>query len=608
MRSFGRLIAPYAATALGSLAILSLLMEVWRLDLTVPFVYRLDALLCQVWTKSVIDHGWYLNNPQLAAPSLAQMHDFPTSDSLHFAIIKLLGCSGLSWSVVFNLYYLLTFPLTALTSVFVLRQLGIKGSPAFVISQLYAFLPYHWNRGEIHLFLAAYYVVPLSVLVAIWICLGRLGVTDAGEPRLEQQSVGGGSPRRRLGLSVLISALQSSAGVYYAFFASFLFLVASVAACWRNRSLRPFVPAALLVAVTVAGVAANTAPSLIYWYRQGANPEVAQRSLMDAEIFALKLAPLLLPVEWHNLPPLAALRLRYNTSSLLINESASATLGVVGSIGFLAMLGWILFGRSASQRHPLVDALSTMNLALVLLATSGGFGVLFSLLVHSQIRAYNRASVFIAFFALATVAVGLDWVARRCSTGWSRGALSLSLVALLAVGVLDQSSLEMLPVPVWETDRRRQFAVDADFVSQIEAALPPGAAVYQLPYAEFPEAPAVHLMDAYEHFRPYLHSKSLRFTHGAMRGRDADRWHRSLRDLPIDEFLSEVGRAGFQALYIDRRGYGDGGRELEAKLKERLGQEPMESKSGDRTCFVLSRTFSGPVLEAHRTPSAQRQQ
>src|SRR5579863_4992486 len=122
MRFLFRGVAPYAAAVLTSLVILTLLMELWRVDLSMPLVYRLDALLCQVWTRSVLDHGWYLNNPQLAAPSLGQMYDFPTSDSLHFAIIKLLGYSGWSWPVVFNAYYLLTFPLTALTAVFALRQ------------------------------------------------------------------------------------------------------------------------------------------------------------------------------------------------------------------------------------------------------------------------------------------------------------------------------------------------------------------------------------------------------------------------------------------------------------------------------------------------------
>ncbi|HEV3345144.1 MAG TPA: hypothetical protein VG125_32505, partial [Pirellulales bacterium] len=557
MRLFIRAIAPYAAAVLSSLVILSLLMELWRLDLTVPFVYRLDALLCQVWTRSILDHGWYLNNPQLAAPTLSQMHDFPTSDSLHFAVIKLLGCFGLAWPVIFNVYYLLTFPLTALTSVFVLRQLGIKGSPALVASQLYTFLPYHWNRGEAHLFLAAYYVVPLSILVSIWISLGHLG--GASKPAASSEPPADtGSWRRRLGLSALISALQSSAGVYYAFFASFLFVVAGLTACWRGRSLRPCLPAALLLAITVGGVAANTAPSLVYWHHQGQNPEVANRSLQDTEVFALKLAPLLLPVEYHNLPSLAALRWRYNTTSLLLNENASATLGVVGGIGFMAMLGWIFFvrsrsaaGRESASRHLLVDTLSTLNLALVLLATSGGFGAIFSLLINSQIRAYNRVSVFIAFCALTTVAAGLDWLGCRCQTVLRRAAFRVSLAALLAAGILDQSSFDLLPVPNWETANRRQFVADAEFVARLEAALPPGAAVYQLPYAEFPEGQVVHMMDAYEHFRPYLHSQSLRFSHGAMRGRDGDRWHRSIQGLPIDEFLSEVEEAGFQAIYID---------------------------------------------------------
>jgi phosphoglycerol transferase len=264
---------------------------------------------------------------------------------------------------------------------------------------------------------------------------------------------------------------------------------------------------------------------------------------------------------------------------------------MIGGVGFMVMLSWTLFVRAGNRHRTLIDALATMNLAVVLLATTGGFGMIFNLLVHPQIRAYNRASVFIAFFALTTVAMGLDWLDRRCATARSRTVFGVSMILLLVAGILDQSSFEMLPVPSWEGPYRKQFHADAEFVACIEAALPAGAAVYQLPYTTYPdEASYVHLMGPYEHHRPYLHSRSLRFSHGAMRGREADRWHQAIQGLPLDAFLDAITKAGFQAIYIDRRGYPDRAKQLENELRNRFQSEPLEDRAGDRVCFILSPT------------------
>jgi phosphoglycerol transferase len=617
--------AIYASAALASFVILALLTQLWRLDLSVPFVYRDDALMTDVWTKAVVDEGWYLTNPRLGAPADCRMHDFPMADNLHFFGLKLLSYVDGRWPVVVNLYYLICFPLVTLTTLFALRQLGIQGVSALVASLLYTFLPYHWLRGEGHLFLAAYFVVPLSILVALWIYLGfaetiaarsgrRVGQASLRAPAHQPEASGirrqasgasfltpdacrltpnepslgtASQARRRLWLSLAVCLLQASAGIYYAFFACFLFVVAAIAACCRTRSLRPWRLTSLLLAVTTAGGLANVAPSLIHSLREGGNRQIARRAVYETEIYGLKLAPLLLPVEFHTLAPLAKLRARYDRSSINFNESAAGTLGAVGGAAFVGLLGWSLFATCGARRRPLIDALATLNLALVLLGTVGGFGMLFSLFISPQIRGYNRVSVFIAFLALAAAALVLQKVERQCTTFRSRILLYGSLALLLAAGIVDQSPAALRPGPMWEAVNRIQFEADAEFAARMEALLPAGAAVYQLPFALFPEAPAVHKMEAYEHFRPYLHSKSLRFSHGAVQGRAADQWQRSLADLPVNSLVAAIKQAGFQAIYIDRRGYADAGKELEAALTARLGCPPIVSRDAQQSFFVV---------------------
>lgn len=572
-------------TALSvSLLVLALATQFWRLDLSIPFSYREDSLLSHVWARTIADHGWYLSNPQLAAPSGLQMYDFPMSDNLHFGLLKLLSLIDPRWPVIVNVYYLLTFPLATLSSLFALRQLGIRGVSSVTASVLYAFLPYHWIRAEGHLFLSAYYFVPLAILVSIWIYLGQFS-----DPAAEETPVFTRERRRRFWLSVLICLLQTSAGIYYAFFSCFLFVVAGAAAAYRARSGYVWRMVLLLSGLSAAGIACNTLPSMIYWSRQGTNRHVGYRAVYESEIYGLKLAPMLLPVGFHNCPPLARLRARYDRSSIYFNESASGTLGAVGSAGFLALLGWHLFASLRTRRQPLFDALATLNMALVLFGTVGGFGMLFSLLISPQIRACNRVSIFIAFFSLTAVALWLESWERRWRTLRRHVLFGGCLTAVMALAIWDQSPAAVRPGVVNEEAQRKQFETDAAFVADIEKLLPEGAAVYQLPYVSFPESPPVEKMGGYEHFRPYLHARSLRFSHGSMRGRADDRWHQDIRELTREEWLKAIAKAGFFGIYIDRRGYTDGAKSLEADLAARLGRQPLVSGSGEQSFFGLSR-------------------
>src|SRR2546423_6188367 len=133
----------YLAAVVLCMAILAGVMELWRADLTVPFAYSWDGLLIGAWTKGVVEHGWYLHNDALGAPAGADMHDFPMADSLHFLLIKLVSFFSPDYAVVFNLCFLLTFPLATLSCLFVLRHFQIAYGPALVGRLLFTLLPYH---------------------------------------------------------------------------------------------------------------------------------------------------------------------------------------------------------------------------------------------------------------------------------------------------------------------------------------------------------------------------------------------------------------------------------------------------------------------------------
>jgi phosphoglycerol transferase len=158
---------------------------------------------------------------------------------------------------------------------------------------------------------------------------------------------------------------------------------------------------------------------------------------------------------------------------------------------------------------------------------------------------------------------------------------------ILLLGVLDQTGRGIYFVPAYAAFKSEN-ASDADFIKRIEATVPEGSMIFQLPYVPFPENQPVNQMQDYEHFRAYLHSKKLRWSYGAIKERETARWQMATANLPTDQFLETVSLAGFCGVYIDRKGYTDNGAALEAKLRSLLGVEPLVSANKQMVFFDLS--------------------
>jgi hypothetical protein len=75
-----------AAAILGSLSSV-LVLELWDADLRVPFAYSGDGTLNLMLIKSVMERGWFYDNPRLGAPDGQHLYDYPvlSGDSLHVA-------------------------------------------------------------------------------------------------------------------------------------------------------------------------------------------------------------------------------------------------------------------------------------------------------------------------------------------------------------------------------------------------------------------------------------------------------------------------------------------------------------------------------------------
>ena len=547
------------------------LLDLRHADLRVPFEYKGDALLYSSVIKSIIDHGWFWRNPSLGAPGGLQLYDYPNvaHEVLHLSIIKAMSAFSRDWALLLNVYFLLGFPLIALSAVAVLRRLRVGDGPAVVASVLYSFLPTRLLKGEGHVFLDGFFQVPLAVLLLLWVCGDAPHTPD---DRLR---------RRRAIAALLICGLCAGTSAYYSFFTICLLVAGGLWASIERRSPRNAIAGAALALTIIAAMGALGLPSIAYHRTHGPNPEVGRRAPAEAEVYGLKIAQLLLPADGHRVEGWRRFKQQYNSRAPLIGENSTTSLGLVGSFGFLALLG-AMFVRRRSDRadDDRLRSLATLNLGAVLLGTVGGFGALFAFAVYPQIRAYSRVAVVIGFLSLCAVALLLDRLTRaRPRLG------ALALVAVLVGGLVDQTTpLAVRPY----AQAKEEFASDRGLIRAVEARVPPGSLIFQLPYVMFPEGPAVQQLKTNDLLRPYLHSTSLRWSQPTMHGRSGEAFVLSVMQLPATEMLDRLAATGFGGILINRDGYADHGAAIEAALRDSLAAEALASADGRLAFFDLA--------------------
>jgi len=587
--------------AIAAVAILVPILELWDADLGVPFAYvrgapgvysfEPDAPFYEMLAKGGIDHAWFATNANLGAPFHQELLDFPVSlDNLNLVGLKVLGTLTGSVGATVNLFYLLTFAAVAVSMFLVVRALGASRGVAFVVALLYTYLPYHFARGVPHLFLSAYWVVPLAGYLL-------LRIPSARPPFTEDRDDGTGwrvrVTTRSSVLWFLACVAIASSGAYYAAFTLLFLVILALIDFIARRRTRVLASAGVALAAIAVVVGFNVAPNLIYMAVHGQDADVVRRNPAETEFEGLKLSQLVLPVEQHRVQALADLQAK-STKRTPTRSERGQQLGAIGAAGLAGLLVALLVairrdGRRQSARDearppedalpPRREALSTMGVltvSAIVVGTISGFSLLVFGFGFRDLRSWNRISVFIAFFAFVVVAYGLDWLRRRVPAGrwWTTPLVVVALGAVLVVGILDQVSPAV--VPDYAATKARWNSDDA-FVASVERTLPSGASVYELPYRYFPEAPLVGTLGPYDLVRPYLHSNSLRWGFGGMLGREGD-WQASTSVLPARPMLDRVAAVGFDGLVYDWGSTYHAGEPFPDDISAVLGTQPFVSR------------------------------
>jgi len=591
-----RLALEALSVAVAAWAYAGYLYRIWDASLRVPlYPVRSDVTLISSMVKTITERGWYTSNPRLGAPFGQQFYDFPHGgETVQLAAIKVITLFVKDFGLTMNLYYMSGFGVLAVVTFLVLRHLRFGYVISAIAALIYTFLPYHFAHAEYHLYRSTYYSAPLACLLLVWAQSWRARFLVDPEPPAGTRFRANLRWRRVVAAGAICALIAGTETMTTSFTMVLLGSAALVSAIRWREPARLLVSGVMVAAILGTFLVLNF-PTLNYYRTHGTNDLAARRTVTESELYGLKISRLVLPVGGHRLEAFTDVAKKSQEGSLVRSE-AGQNLGVIGTAGFLgAIYGALALGlRRTGRRDPrpphdrgsLSEHASLVTMLALLFGTIGGFSILLALAGFSQVRVWNRISLFIAFFSMVLVATWFErlagWVRRRAPSS-PRPILGALAVAVLAFGLWDGVTITQRPpelLRTWEGDKA--------FVQGIEDRMPDGAAVFQLPILAFPESPPPNRMSDYDPLIGFLHDHgALRWSYGSIKGRpDAD-WQLRLRDRigPVGALPSLLG-LGFTGLWVDTYGYADGGKEI-ALIKQTIGVEPFRSANGRFLFFDL---------------------
>jgi hypothetical protein len=531
-----------------------------------------DALQVLTWLRAASELDFIpfcdRTNHRLGAPSNANWNDFPMYDA---PLLFLVGMVA-RWTDLLtaaNLMILFGHLTSAAGFYFACRLLRLHRVWASAGALIWSFSCYHAWRGLGHVCLAYDYAVPVAVVCA-WLLAGRTKIRMS--PRLFWLCAG-------------LGVLLGQGNPYNVNMWLQLLCLSAAVRLVTRRAWDDVGVVVKLAGIAVLSFVVSDANHFWNAFQHGSNPGGLPRDYYMTELYALKPIELLVPPAWHPISVLAHLSDRYRGGVVVRGEVCSAYLGIVGALGLAWLCAefvlWLGRPLEGARRCPLHFPLCAW---VALYSVIGGGNCLVALLGLPYWRAGNRFSIWILAICLLFLVSRLSRLSRRWNT------LSLCGVAAVVtgLGIWDQFGFQSAEGPA-EMTRRVQS--DQHFAQALENRLP-GGMVFQLPVMNFIDACPVFDCKPYDLTRPYLWTKTVRFSHGVILGRPEDQWRFQVwreNALNVPQVIAELEGRGFSAIYFNRNAFLDHAESAVQALEACGRTEVIEDELHEQVCVVLKR-------------------
>ena len=509
------------------------------------------------------------NIPQLGAPYIGNWNDFPLTEDFQVwftgVLAKMIGLFPAA-----NFLIMLFQVLAAAAFYYTARRLRCHWTWSFVGALFFGLAPYGFAHSLHHFVITGYWHVALGLLVCFWISNGRglrFGTRDYW-------------------IAIGVAVVTGWQNVYYTNF--FIQIVGiGLIIQWLRNGWRAALPALSIGCVAFAAFLVMNLDTIGWALLHGRNPTATVRSYAQMEYYALKLVDCFVPFPTHRIDAFADIGKRFYLWTALPAEVPPACyFGLVGLAAFIWMAVSTVRNAIARDRKRIAWE-AVLTLWLFLYATVGGINAMIGLLKFELFRSTTRSCIVILALSLLFAVRRLSLLSKRWPTPWP--VLAPVLIALIGLW-------EVLPPTSGEDIGYVTATINSDriFAQSMEATMPKGGMVFELPVMDFPESP-IPGVPSYEHFRPYLYTRDLRYSFGSVKGRVQDAWQHVVGGMTPANQIAALERYGFSGIYVNRAGFADRGDSLLNQYKAAGRTRIIESPQKDLYCVVLNPS-PNPVL------------
>jgi phosphoglycerol transferase len=488
---------------------------------------------------------------RLGAPEKAAWSDFPCEKMVYYPAGFFAKVFGLNNGI--TIYLSASLALAGALFFLVGRMMRYRNDVLIMTSILFGLAPMGFVRNINHLNLSIFWQVPLLIFILIWCGWRERIVID-----------------RRAGLLIAIVSgfVAGNLNPYYLFFFLFvlgIILLGALVDFNRGRILE----ITAVIGACLAGFAIQNIDTLIYTIEHGRNQTAFYRSLWGMITWGFYLPDIFFP-RFHVDPGIQQFSNTLYQGKIpapISGESQTAYIGVVSVVGFMALMisGAVLV---VGKKFEKISPYFWISSSLLLFAMVGGINYLLGAFGFMLLRSSNRVSILLSCMALYFINETAQTLPKR-----NYGVITL-LVLVLGIGFYDQ-------IPNLQADLRSArdaYQKDQKTFSQLESQLPPKAMIFTLPVVSFPESSIPLEMGVYDHLRPLLQTKELRFSYGCVAGRENFLWQQKVAALPPTKMSEELLKKGFDAVLINKRAYHDHAEGMILELEKLFGNPILEDQ------------------------------
>ena len=509
-----------------------------------PVYFVGDENLMLEYVKNALQSGPIPQDAQLAYPGHVNLASFPVFDTLSILVVKIISLFTSDAVIGSNLLAYSDHVLSAAIGFACFRVLRLERTAAAACAVAFAWTEFGLNTERVigHLSLQLY--APLAI-----------GATLALLPMVRPEALAARSTWVLASVGAIVIGLSQP---YWVAFSLLAIVTAglgyAMVADWRATVLLG------ACAVLMTAIAA----SCVLWPRLLDGPAISiQRSPVEQAIYGLRLGDMLTPSRSH-LPWLNAVHDRYMAVRGDMNEGWDSFVGWPGLIGLGIAAAVLLRSPFRRSGHGSAVALASVLLAvLVGFTLRYGGGDLFNRIVTPYIRAQNRVSPMIAFLAIFVFAASALRLGSRTLRLRRTAVAAVTFIA--ALGLYDQSfgvSFAKMQADSRTMTLWAQARADAE---ALQAALPAGSTILQLPFMVFPESPPVGDLGSYDEVNLALFTRGYRFSFGLPSAPSF------IEPKSIVSTAIGAAAAGFDEILVYRAGYPQGIDDMVASLQASLG-------------------------------------